>query len=113
MIRQQLLKSKTCVWNKYTLGELCEEYGGIIQTGPFGSQLHQHDYVEKGTPVLMPKDIVDYQINLKSVARISDDNVQRLVRHKLNVGDLLVPRRGEVSKNVLISEKESGFICGT
>ena len=33
------------------LSELCESKNGI-QTGPFGSQLHNKDYVEKGTPII-------------------------------------------------------------
>ncbi len=40
-----------------TLGDICDEVGGIIQTGPFGSQLHQKDYVDDGIPVVMPKNI--------------------------------------------------------
>lgn len=40
-----------------TLNEIVETWGGLIQTGPFGSQLHQHDYSEQGVPVVMPKDI--------------------------------------------------------
>ena len=42
-----------------TLGEICDEVGGTIRTGPFGSQLHESDYSETGTPVVMPKDILD------------------------------------------------------
>ena len=34
-------------WKEYYIGDLCE-----TQTGPFGSQLHNEDYVEKGTPIV-------------------------------------------------------------
>lgn len=40
-------------WKHVSLGEISVN----IQTGPFGSQLHQSDYSEKGTPVVMPKDL--------------------------------------------------------
>ena len=40
-------------WYKDTLGEVSEK----IQTGPFGSQLHQSDYRDEGVPVIMPKDM--------------------------------------------------------
>ena len=33
------------------LADLCMEESGI-QTGPFGSQLHQKDYVAIGTPII-------------------------------------------------------------
>lgn len=45
-------------WYESTLGQVCDEVNGLIQTGPFGSQLHQSDYTEHGVPVVMPKDIV-------------------------------------------------------
>ena len=46
------------IWRETTLGEVCDEVDGIIQTGPFGSQLHESDYSSEGIPVVMPKDIV-------------------------------------------------------
>ena len=41
-------------WKKVKLGEISQ----TIQTGPFGSQLHQSDYSVIGIPVVMPKDII-------------------------------------------------------
>ena len=38
-------------WKHVSLGEISVN----IQTGPFGSQLHQSDYSEKATPVVMPQ----------------------------------------------------------
>ncbi|MGG7056563.1 hypothetical protein, partial [Nitrosomonas sp. ANs5] len=70
-------------WTKSTLGELCKDYGGKIQTGPFGSQLHKSDYVDGGIPVVMPKDINQQGIDLTSVAKISSETAARLSRHKL------------------------------
>ena len=34
-------------WKEYKLGDLAE-----VQTGPFGSQLHQRDYKLVGTPII-------------------------------------------------------------
>lgn len=45
-----------------TLGEICDQGGGIVRTGPFGSQLHESDYSETGTPVVMPKDIIEGKV---------------------------------------------------
>ncbi|GAA6171513.1 restriction endonuclease subunit S [Colwellia sp. KU-HH00111] len=100
-------------WISTELGTICDEYGGVIQTGPFGSQLHQHDYVAEGTPVIMPKDIKGGKIELAEIARIDDINVKRLSKHKVQVGDIVIPRRGEISKCTLITEEQTGFICGT
>ena len=60
-----------------------------IQTGPFGSQLHQSDYSETGTPVVMPKDLINGKISEESIARVSQDHVDRLSKHKICAGDIL------------------------
>src|SRR5262249_34468300 len=44
-------------WTWQPLQAICERPDGI-QTGPFGSQLHQSDYTDEGVPVVMPKNII-------------------------------------------------------
>jgi len=61
----------------------------------------------------MPKDIDGGIVSLSSIARISPEKADRLARHKLHKGDIVFPRRGEISKCALIREHEEGFICGT
>ena len=39
-------------WRGCTIGELCDAGLAELQTGPFGTQLHAHDYVENGVPVV-------------------------------------------------------------
>lgn len=96
-------------WKHVSLGEISVN----IQTGPFGSQLHQSDYSEKGTPVVMPKDLISGHISEESIARVSDDHVERLSRHKIEVGDILCSRRGDVGRCAFASETEAGWLCGT
>ena len=100
-------------WNIATLGQIADEFGGSIQTGPFGSQLHQSDYQNYGTPVIMPQNIVNDRITKDSIAYVDDAMVQKLSRHVLEVGDIVFPRRGELNKRAIISEQESGWLCGT
>ena len=43
-----------------SLGEIADgSPGSLIQTGPFGSQLHASEYVTEGIPAFMPTDIDD------------------------------------------------------
>ena len=49
-------------WEWVELGSVCSEGDGI-QTGPFGSQLHQSDYTEEGVPVVMPKNMIEFRIS--------------------------------------------------
>ena len=100
-------------WSRSTLGELCKNQNGKIQTGPFGSQLHQSDYVDDGIPVVMPKDINQQGIDLSSVAKISAETAERLSRHKLHKDEIVFPRRGEITKCALIKQEQEGFLCGT
>lgn len=96
-------------WTKYRLKDIAVS----IQTGPFGSQLHQSDYSEVGTPVVMPKDMIDGMIEESNIARVSEAHVNRLSRHKVMPGDILYSRRGDVGRCAIITEREAGWLCGT
>ena len=96
-------------WHRVELGDVSRS----VQTGPFGSQLHQSDYSEDGIPVVMPKDLVDGHISEASIARVSSEHVERLSRHKIEKGDILYSRRGDVGRCAFASEKEVGWLCGT
>lgn len=100
-------------WQKTTLGAICNTQGGAIQTGPFGSQLHTSDYKEIGIPVVMPTNIGDGGIATDAIARISQEDVERLQQHKLQIDDIVFSRRGDVTKNALIRPHEVGWLCGT
>ncbi|WP_444893519.1 restriction endonuclease subunit S [Microbulbifer sp. TRSA001] len=97
-------------WKITSLGEVCS---GNLQTGPFGSQLHSHEYLNSGVPVLMPKDLTECRANIESAAKISNSKAAALQKHLLRKGDLLFSRRGDVTKFALIDELSEGSICGT
>ena len=96
-------------WEKATLGDISSN----IQTGPFGSQLHQSDYSEKGIPVVMPKDLVNGHISEVSIARVSEAHINRLSRHKIEIGDIIYSRRGDVGRCAFATEIEKDWLCGT
>lgn len=96
-------------WESKTLGDISLS----IQTGPFGSQLHQSDYSDEGTPVVMPKDLVNGTISEETIARVSKEHVERLVKYKIQEGDVLYSRRGDVGRCAFTSEREIGWLCGT
>lgn len=100
-------------WSQKTIGDLCKAGGGQVQTGPFGSQLHQSDYAEDGTPVVMPADIHNGRIDVRRIARISEAHVQRLVRHQLEKGDIVYGRRGDIGRQALVRDENVGWLCGT
>lgn len=100
-------------WLKTTLGAICESSGGGIQTGPFGSQLHAHDYVQNGTPSVMPQNIGDNRIDAIGIARVSKGDIMRLSRYILHEGDIVYSRRGDVERRALVRAENHGWLCGT
>ena len=97
-------------WKLTTLGKVCE---GHLQTGPFGSQLHAHEYQEIGVTVVMPKDIINCRVDASKAAKITIQRAEDLKKHQLLAGDLLFSRRGDVTRFALIDEKSEGSLCGT
>jgi len=100
-------------WRATTLGAEAQRCGGVVQTGPFGSQLHASDYVPEGIPVVMPKDIAGRRVSTDSIARIREADAERLSKHRLRPGDLVYSRRGDVERHALIANRETGWLCGT
>lgn len=100
-------------WVREPLGDICQKGKGRIQTGPFGSQLHESDYSSDGTPVVMPADIADGKIAVTRIARIPESHVDRLKRHKLAKGDIVYGRRGDIGRQALVRDENVGWLCGT
>ncbi|NKX75754.1 hypothetical protein HGG73_16520 [Rhodobacteraceae bacterium R_SAG3] len=99
-------------WTHELLSDLCTEGDGI-QTGPFGSQLHQSDYTDEGVPVVMPKDMKSGKVDCDGIARIPEALADKLGRHRMLPGDTVFGRRGEIGRKAFIGENHRGFFCGT
>lgn len=84
-----------------------------IQIGPFGSQLHAYEYTDQGTPVVMPQDLVDGEIRLEKIKRVPESVAERLSKHRLAAGDIVFPRRGDLSKRAVVVGEQAGWLCGT
>ena len=96
-------------WSVVELGDICK---GII-TGPFGSALHQSDYVEDGIPVINPQNIVDGTISTDDVKMVSESTRDRLVKFTVQEGDIVVGRRGEMGRCGVVTSAMNGWLCGT
>jgi type I restriction enzyme S subunit len=91
------------------LNELCEPNAGI-QTGPFGSQLHQEDYVSVGTPIITVEHLGENRILHDGVPRVSDADRNRLSRYLLRTGDIVFSRVGSVDRRALVRNAENGWM---
>jgi type I restriction enzyme S subunit len=113
MAGEELVGPAPSGWKYKTLGAACEDGGGHIQTGPFGSQLHASDYVADGVPYIMPQNIGDNRIIEYGIARITPEDALRLSRYLVRTGDIVYSRRGDVERRALVRDREDGWLCGT
>lgn len=84
-----------------------------IQIGPFGSQLHREDYIENGIPLINPTHIKGGQIAADSSYTITVEKRDSLPNYILQIGDVIMGRRGEMARCGLVTKKENGWFCGT
>ena len=85
----------------------------LIKIGPFGSSLHESDYIENGIPLVNPNHIVQQRIVPQSKISISDEKAEELSSYKLKENDIVLGRRGEMGRCAPISNREENWICGT
>jgi type I restriction enzyme, S subunit len=95
-------------WDIKPLKELCV-FGGI-QTGPFGSQLHQKDYLPYGTPIITVEHLGENRILHQDLPRVSDEDRERLSRYIMQKGDIIFSRVGSVDRRSLVRDKEDGWL---
>lgn len=96
-------------WQVSKLGYVAKS----LQTGPFGSQLHADEYVEDGTPLINPSDISNGKLTGNPTITVEEAVVARLSRHKLELGDIVIARRGEMGRAGLVGKDNVGWLCGT
>lgn len=102
-------------WPVRRLGDIADEGHGEIRTGPFGSQLHRHDYIDSadGVPVVMPLNMVEGRVSSRSLARVSQGKASEMAAHVTRAGDVLLSRRGDIGRYCLIDASTAGALCGT
>jgi len=91
------------------LANLCDQEAGI-QTGPFGSQLHQEDYVQFGTPIITVEHLGENRILHENTPKVSDADRDRLSRYWLRRGDIVFSRVGSVDRRALVRQGEEGWL---
>ena len=103
-------------WECVQIGQLVKAGAAILQTGPFGSQLHKHDYVEHGVAIIPTEAIGRGAIRPDvSLPQISSAKAIELSRHKLCKGDILFARRGvqATGLSAVVGPEHEGSLCGT
>jgi type I restriction enzyme, S subunit len=108
---QQLLTGQTRLpgfhsdWQVKTLGEIAS-----VKTGPFGSLLHEGDYVEHGTPIITVEHLGEFGVRHFNLPLVADADRQRLRAYALEIDDIVFSRVGSVDRNALIRSAEVGWL---
>jgi type I restriction enzyme S subunit len=66
-----------------------------------------------GTPVINPASIQNEKIVPIDKMAVDDKTLERLASFKLKSGDIVMARRGEMGRCAIVTEGESGWLCGT
>ena len=85
----------------------------LIQIGPFGTQLHQEDYIENGIPLINPSHIKNGKILPNHKLTVSQSKYEELTQYHLRLNDVLLGRRGEMGRCAVVTQNEVGWLCGT
>jgi len=96
-------------WETTTLGRLVRTF----KTGPFGSILHQSDYVAGGIPLINPVHMSGGYITPDRNCAVDDATFNRLREYALAEGDIVFSRRGELGRCALVRAAEAGWLIGT
>jgi type I restriction enzyme S subunit len=96
-------------WEMKRLKHLAES----LQTGPFGTQLHADEYIEDGIPVINPANLERGTIIPDWKCTVNRSVFHRLRHHRLEEGNIVFARRGEMGRCALVTQKEDGWLCGT
>ncbi len=92
-------------WIIKDLGEIAD-----VKTGPFGSALHEKDYVDDGTPIITVEHLGERGVVHVNLPRVSETDKKRLNAYILKEGDVVFSRVGSVDRNALIKSNEKGWL---
>lgn len=92
-------------WNECNLEEVAE-----VQTGPFGSQLKNDQYITGGTPVITVEHINNFRIDDFDYPSVTDEDKNRLSKYLLESGDIVFTRVGSVDLSAYVKPHQAGWM---
>lgn len=92
-------------WEVVMLGDVA-----TVRTGPFGSLLHERDYVEDGTPIITVEHLSEFGVVHSDLPMVSGADLRRLKTYILEEDDIVFSRVGSVDRNSLVSSAEAGWL---
>ena len=75
--------------------------------------MHKSDYTQDGIPLVNPTNIKDGRIVSDNICRVSQAKYAELKSYVLSIDDIVIARRGDLSKCALVSQVQAGWLAGT
>ncbi len=92
-------------WKECKLEKVAE-----VQTGPFGSQLKNEQYITGGTPVVTVEHITNFRIIDFDYPSVTDEDKNRLSKYLLKAGDIIFTRVGSVDLSAFVKPHQDGWM---
>jgi len=84
-----------------------------LQTGPFGTVLSASEYLTSGWPVINPSNIKNGTITSEGAPCVGEETAMRLASYRMEEGDILLARKGEIDKACLVQGGQNGWVVGS
>jgi type I restriction enzyme S subunit len=97
-------------WNIYLAKRFEKHASDLVQTGPFGAQLHASDYVDEGVPLILIKHLYGNRIHDEDMPRIMPERAAELDRYQVMPGDIVFSRVGSVGRIGLVTQEQAGWL---
>jgi type I restriction enzyme S subunit len=99
-------------WDQTPLKKLLRDSRGALQSGPFGSNLHNSDFVDEGTVFVVGIDNVhDTGFQTGRNRRITQQKYEELKKYKLEAGDVLITIMGTIGRTCVFPKRVGKAIC--
>jgi type I restriction enzyme S subunit len=99
-------------WPRETLGTCLRKAKGALQSGPFGSHLHNSDFVESGPVRVVGIDnVLNGEFSQGRDRRIALEKYEELKKYTLESGDILVTIMGTVGRCCVFPQLKEPAIC--
>ena len=92
-------------WQRFQVCQIAD-----VKTGPFGSALHERDYVQSGIPIITVEHLGEHGVEGDGAPQVSEADVQRLKAYTLFEGDIVFSRVGSVDRNARVSASQEGWL---
>ena len=75
--------------------------------------VHKSDYTDDGIPLVNPTNIKGQQIVAENICKVALTKYDELRAYVLTENDIVLARRGDLSKCAIVNEEQIGWLAGT